>query len=273
MTVRISRLVSLGFVTVLAVLFLFPTYWTLMTSLKSASVTMAVPPELVPGNITLKNYVALFEKTSIDRWFLNSLFVSSVTMMLVCMTSACAGYAIAKKRFQGRNVVFASIMITLMIPWELLLIPQYELINRFGWYDTYYAIIVPAIAWPLGVFLLKQFMSTIPTELMEAAKIDGAHELGVFFKIIVPVAMPGISALAIFTFIASWNDYLWQLVVTNSDKMKTIQVGIAGLQGEFVAQYGLIMSGAMLSMLPMILIFILFQRYFTAGITLGAIKG
>lgn len=261
------------FVILLAVAFLFPLYWMILTSFKHASVTIKMPPELWPKEVTFANYQSLWEKTKIARWFWNSLFVSASTAALVCITSALAGYAFAKKQFAGKRLLFILVIGSMMIPRELLLVPLFEMMRTFHWFNSYPALIFPLIGWPLGVFMLKQFCSTIPGELIEAAHMDGSSAWGTFGKIVVPLIMPGIGALAIFTFISTWNDYLWQLVMINSDRMKTLQVGIASLQSQFVTQYGLVMAGAVVASLPMIVVFIFFQRYFTEGITLGAIKG
>jgi len=190
------------------------------------------------------------------------------------LTSTLAGYAFGKKKFPGQTWLFWLLLITMMLPKQISLIPLFIIMKDLKWFDTYQAMIVPYIAYPFGVFLVKQFMQGIPDDLIDAAKIDGASELQLFWKIILPLAKPAVGALAIFAFMFGWNDYIWQLVVINKEKMLTLPVGISKLvAGWGSVDIGLGMAGATLAFIPMLMIFLFFQDYFIKGITVGAVKG
>lgn len=261
------------FLLLCAVIWLFPFYWGITGSLKTEQAWFAIPPQLFPHDMTFHNYTELFAKTKMARWFLNSLIVSLGTMTLVCAFSCMAGYAFAKLEFRGRNAIFYFMISMMMLPKYVLLVPLFRLIRDLGWFDTYMGLIVPEAAVPFGIFLIRQFMTGIPKELMESARLDGCNEWSAFWRIIIPLSAPAIAALAIFEFVKSWNDYVWQLIVISSDVMKTMPLGVAGLQQENMVQYGKMLAGATLSALPMIVVFIAFQKFFTRGITVGAVKG
>ena len=194
-------------------------------------------------------------------------------MLLTCFTAAMAGYALAKKRFIGRSVVFTLIVCAMALPKQVILIPLLREMSSLHLYNTIWAVILPIVGWPFGVFLIKQFGEGIPGEMMEAAKIDGANEWKTFTAIAYPMIKPGVGALAIFTFINSWNDYFMQLIMLSSTSNLTISLGIAKLQAENATDFGLIMAGAALAAVPIIVVFLIFQKYFTKGITMGAVKG
>ncbi|MDD9268806.1 carbohydrate ABC transporter permease [Paenibacillus sp. GCM10023248] len=196
-------------------------------------------------------------------------------MFAVCLVSSTAGYVLAKKQFPGRKIIFTMFIAAMALPKQVILVPLFTMLADFGWVNTYYGLILPAIGWPFGVFLMKQFAQTIPGELMEAAKMDGCTEIRLFSTIILPLLKPALGALAIFTFIASWNDYFSQLIMIRSTPMMTLPLGVSMMttQSEFMTNYGVLMAGALLASVPMIAIFIVFQRAFTQGITMGAVKG
>ena len=239
---------------------------------KHQLVAVAFPPEWFPRNPTLINFIDLFKQPT-TRWIANSFIISILTMALVCTTSTLAGYVLAKKRFIGAKTVFWIFIAAMSLPKQVILIPLVQLISSWGFHDTLAACILPAAGWPFGIFLMKQFTQTMPTELIEAAKIDGYGEFHIFTTIVVPLVKPGIAALAIFTFIAAWNDYFSQLVFLNSRIKLTLPLGLATLAQEFGANYGVLMAGALLASIPMIAIFLIFQKSFTQGITMGAVKG
>ena len=193
--------------------------------------------------------------------------------MLTCLTAALAGYALAKKRFYGRKILFSLLVCAMALPKQVIVIPLLQEMNFLHLHDTLSAVILPTVGWPFGVFLMKQFSETIPTEMLEAARVDGAGELRTFFSVVFPMIKPGVGALAIFTFVNSWNDYFLQLIMLNSRTQWTISLGIARLQGEMASDFGLIMAGAALAAIPIVAIFIAFQKYFTQGIAMGAVKG
>jgi len=257
-----------------AIFFIFPFYWILSGSFKLQEVAISIPPEWFPVSPTLENYKELLVPLT-KTWFFNSVFISTITTILVCVTSSLAGYALAKKQFPGVNALFILFVAAMALPKQVILIPLLKFITELGWIDTYKALILPAVGWPFGVFLMKQFSHSVPNELLESAKIDGCNEFRTFTNIVLPIVKPGIGALAIFTFISSWNDYFSQLIFTNSEVMKTLPLGVASMaqRAEFSLNYGLLMAGAALASLPMILVFLMFQSYFTQGVTMGAVKG
>jgi len=267
-------IISMVILIALAVFFIFPFYWIVTGSFKLQAVAITIPPEWFPLNPTLDNYKALLVPLT-GRWFFNSVFISLSTTILVCVTASLSGYALAKKKFPGVKIIFMIFVGAMALPKQVILIPLLKFITELGLMDTYAALILPAIGWPFGVFLMKQFSHAVPKELLESARIDGCGELRTFYSIVLPIIKPGIGALAIFTFISSWNDYFSQLVFTNSQNMKTLPLGLAAMsQGaEFTINYGLLMAGALIASLPMIVVFLLFQSYFTQGVTMGALKG
>ncbi len=270
----IFTIISMIILLALTVFFIFPFYWILTGAFKLQDVAMQIPPEWFPLNPTLENFKVLLTPLT-GRWFFNSVFVSLSTTLLVTSTASLAGYALAKKKFPGNKILFTIFVAAMALPKQVILIPLLNFITNIGLMDTYSALILPAVGWPFGVFLMKQFTHSVPTELLESAKIDGAGEVRTFVSVVLPIIKPGIGALAIFTFIASWNDYFSQLVFTNSEAMKTLPLGLAAMsQGaEFTINYGLLMAGALLASLPMIIVFLSFQSYFTQGVTMGAVKG
>lgn len=257
---------------VLAILFIFPVYWIVTGSFKDPAAINVAIPEWFPKNPTTDNYVRLFDKPAI-QWLFNSIFIALMSMGLTCITAAMAGYALAKKRFVGRGMLFTFLVCAMALPKQVVLVPLLKEMSFLGMHDSVWAVILPTVGWPFGIFLMKQFSETIPTEMLEAVRIDGAGEIQTFLTIVLPIVKPGIGALAIFTFITTWNDYFLQLIMLNSSKNLTIALGIAKLQAEMSNDFGLIMAGAALGAIPIITIFLLFQKYFTQGITMGAVKG
>lgn len=257
---------------ILALLFLFPFYWIVSGSFKSQVAVVQIPPEWYPSQPTMDNYVRLSHQPLL-RWTFNSFYMSIATALLVCVTASLAGYALAKKRFIGSTLIFWLFIVAMSLPKQVIMIPLFNMLAEWKWMNTYKAVILPAVGWPFGVFLMKQFCQTIPSELIEAATIDGAGEVRTFAAVAFPIMKPGIGALAIFTFIGAWNDYFMQLILISSTQMKTLQLGIASMQQEFTTDYGVLMAGAAIAALPMIAVFISFQKYFAQGITMGAVKG
>jgi multiple sugar transport system permease protein len=256
----------------LAVFFLFPFYWVVTGSFKQQLVATAIPPEWFPLHPTLINWEDLFKNPAL-RWTFNSVVIAAGTMVLVCLTAAMAGYALAKKKFPGRFLIFWLFVAAMSLPKQVILVPLFTMLTDLKWIDTYWGLIFPAIGWPFGIFLMKQFTQTLPTELLEAAKIDGCDEIGIFTKIVLPIVKPGVGALAIITFMGSWNDYFMQLIMIRSTIMNTLPLGVAAMQTEFATNYGVMMAGAAMASIPMIALFLSFQKFFTQGITMGAIKG
>ncbi len=264
----------------LAVLWLLPVVWVVVTSLKHTADIVRVPPEWVPWPATLEHYVEVLFSSSrtarIGRAFVNSIIVSLGTVALVVGTSALAAYPLARMRFPGRNLVFVVIIGSLMIPNAVVLVPQYVLVQQLGWLSTYQGLIVPeaAMTFAFGVFLLRQFFLTMPRELEDAARIDGANAWQVFAKIVVPLSQPVLAALAIFAFRSAWNDFLWPLIAVNKAEMFPLPVALALLRGAYSSEsYGPIMAGAALSALPLLLVFLVANRRIVEGVRLSGLKG
>ena len=256
----------------LAVFFIFPLYWILTGSLKDAITINARTPQWFPLNPTLDNYVRLFKQPAI-QWLLNTIIIAVAAMALTCITAALAGYALAKKRFWGQTVLFSLLVCAMALPKQVIVIPLLQEMSALGLNNHLLAVILPTVGWPFGIFLMKQFSETIPTEMLEAARIDGASEVRTFVSIVFPMVKPGVGALAIFTFVNPWNDYFLQLIMLQRREVLTISTGIARLQGEVSSDFGLIMAGAALAAIPIVAVFLMFQKYFTQGITMGAVKG
>ena len=257
---------------IIALLFTFPLYWIITGSFKGPQAVNARVPVWFPTEPTLLNYQKLFEKPAF-MWMFNTVFVCAMAMLFTCVAASMGGYALAKKRFTGRALIFSIFVCAMALPKQVILIPLLKEMAFLNLHNTLWAVILPTVGWPFGVFLMKQFSENIPSELLEAARIDGAGEVRTFTQIVFPMIKPGIGALAIFTFINTWNDYFLQLIMLNSTEVLTISLGIAKLQSEMSTDYGLIMAGAALGSIPIILIFLMFQKFFTRGITMGAVKG
>jgi len=270
-SISISSVLSMLLLIMLSVIFIFPFYWIVTGAFKIQVVATQIPPQWFPKDIVFDNWVTLF-KNPVGRWTFNSFFIAVSEMVLICLVSTTAGFVLAKKEFPGRKLVFTALVAAMALPKQVILVPLFTLLAKLGWINTYKGLILPAVGWPFGVFLMKQFSQTIPTEILEAAKIDGCSDVRSFITIALPLLKPAIGALAIFTFMTSWNDYFSQLIITRSTNMMTLPLGIATMQGEYRTDYGVMMAGAALASLPMLTIFILFQKAFTQGITLGAVK-
>ena len=254
------------------IFFLFPLYWIVSGSFKNAIEINAREIIWFPREATLDNYMRLFDKPAF-QWLFNIVFISAAAMALTCLTAALAGYALGKKRFYGKKILFTLIICAMALPKQVIVIPLKQEMVFLGLDDNLLAVILPTVGWPFGVFLMKQFAETIPTEILEAARVDGAGELRTFTTVVLPMLKPGVGALAIFTFVNTWNDYFLQLVMLTSEPNWTLPLGIAKLQGEMSSDFGLIMAGAALAAIPIVVVFIIFQKYFTQGIAMGAVKG
>jgi multiple sugar transport system permease protein len=255
--------------------FLWPIYWMISGSFKNMKVALQIPPEWIPLHPTLENYKTLFLDYPVIRWLFNSVFVSTITAAIVVLISAMAAYALAKIKFKSSKYIFGVMMGAMTLPHTLLFISLFKIISDAELANSYLGIMLPSLGWPFGVFLLKQFMQTLPGALIDSGKIDGCSEFGIFLRIILPLAKPGLGALAIFTFVSSWNDYIWQLIIISDRELFTLPLGIqiAQKMQEFETNYGIAMAGAVLATLPVLVVFLSFQKYFTKGITMGAVKG
>jgi multiple sugar transport system permease protein len=264
---------------VTSLLMIGPFYWALATSFKPSADVFASPPKLIPDPWTLQNYRNVFTLLPFPRYFLNSVLVTSAIVGLNIVFDTSAAYAFAKLRFPGRNVLFFLLLITLMVPFQVNLIPLYRMmvgLHKFNSHlgiDTYSVLILPGMIQVFGIFLMRQFLQSIPDEILESARVDGASEFRILRTIVFPIALPGMATLAIFTFLGAWNDFLWPLVSISTDQIRTLPVGLALLARKNTVNWGDTMAGTALAAAPMIVVFLVLQRRFIEGLTAGAIKG
>jgi len=256
-----------------AVIALFPMYWLFANAFTPITSVPPLTPILVPAFL-LDNFERLLVNNKFYlNWMANSLFVGLIVTAWHIVFDTLSGYAFAKKQFPFRNLLFWMIISTMMIPIHVTFMPLYIINRQLGLIDSLWALILPGTANAFGIFLMRQYIQTLPSELEDAARIDGCSEIGVFRNVIMPLSAPAIAALAIFTFVRSWNDFLWPVIALNKPQNYTLTVGVANMQGEFMTDWGIIFSGATLAALPMIIFFLVFQKYFLEGVRMGALKG
>jgi multiple sugar transport system permease protein len=250
---------------------IFPFVWMVVSSLKSASEIYSL--SLVPQNPSLSNYREVLNDTPFVRWFANSLIVALITTASVAFFDSLVGYVLAKFRFPGQQVIFLVILSTLMVPTEMLVIPWYVLSINMGWTDSYWGIMFPGVISAFGIFLMRQFFLGVPDDLLDAARLDGFSEFRIFWKIALPLVRPALAALCIFTFLGNWNAYIWPLIVVRSEEMRTLPVGVAFFSSEAGSAFHLIMAAAAMATVPVIIVFLIFQRQIIKGIALTGVKG
>jgi ABC-type glycerol-3-phosphate transport system permease component len=251
---------------------ILPVLWMLSTSFKDTQAFYVFPPQFIPEHPTLENYTTFFDRGA-WRYLRNTVFISLMVTLIVVVTSTMAGYALAKIPFRGRNLIFSTLLSGLMIPWEITIIPLYIIIVEIGWVNTYQGVILPMSATPLGIFVMRQFLRSIPGELIDAARVDGASEFAIFRQIIVPLSRPATAALATIVFLGAWGAFLWPLIVSSRNEMQTLPVAIALFQQQYTSSYGLMMAAATVAFIPALATFLAFQRYFVQGITMSGFKG
>jgi ABC-type glycerol-3-phosphate transport system permease component len=253
--------------------FILPFYWMLVSSFRPSAQFYQLPLPLAPNPPSLENFETLFARSNFTRGMLNSAFLAIVSVILQVWFCALAGYTFAKLRFRGRQPLFVGILATMMIPLGVGLIPNFIIMARIGWVDTYRALIVPGIANAFGIFWMRQYCLSVPDELLDAARVDGAGEFGIFSRIVLPVIRPALASLAIFVFLSSWNDFLAPLVFLRSEDKFTVQLwlSIVSRQGN-VSQPALVMAGSVLASIPIVFLFATLQRHFIAGLTAGSVK-
>lgn len=258
-----------------AVAMIGPFYWMLITSFKPRQELLAFPPTWWPQSFTLEHWRTLNNLTtgSFPLFFRNSLFVTTAITLVTLLTSAAAGYVFAKLDFPGRERLFWVVLSMMMIPFTVSIIPSYALMSRLGWINTYWALIVPVAVNPFGIFLMRQFISSIPGDLLDAARLDGASEFRIFFRIVLPLSQAALAALAILTFIAQWDNFLWPLVVLNDPDLYTLPLGLAQFRGRVGTDVGATAAGSLVSVLPVLVVYAFAQRKFIEGIALSGLKG
>lgn len=258
---------------VISLIWVFPFLWMALGSLKTQREILAKPPRLLPDHATLANFTKWFEQLNFSTYFTNSIIVAVITVLGNIIFCSMVGYALAKMQFRGKNIVFGAAMVTLMVPSVATFVPLFVIIANLGLSNTYAALILPFLTQPVGVFLMRQFMTGIPDAVIEAARIDGAGELRIFFQIVLPQCAPAIATLSILTFLSSWNNFLWPLVAAQSDSMYTLPVALSLYStGQNATNYSVLLAGAVLIITPILLLFIFLQRYFIEGVAMTGIK-
>ncbi len=261
----VYALLSLG-----AVFMVFPFVWMVLTSLKTGADVYSF--SMIPNPATTQNYSFVFTRTDFVRWFLNSIFVAVMVVSSVLMFDTLVGYTLCKMRFRGKQLVFILIMSTLMVPTEMLIIPWYLMSAQLKWLNTYWSIMFPGLITAFGIFMMRQFFEGVPDELLEAARIDGLNELGIYARIALPLVMPAVSALAIFTFLGNWNAFLWPVIIVSNKELVTLPVGLAMFTTENNPEWERIMTAASLGTVPVLAVFMVFQRQIIEGINLSGLK-
>ncbi|MCF7946145.1 MAG: carbohydrate ABC transporter permease [Spirochaetia bacterium] len=250
---------------------LFPFLWMLATSFKQGTDVFNL--SLIPNSPTVGNYQKLLSSSNFPWWFMNSLIVGFSVTISVLFFDSLVGFTLSKYHFKGKRVVFLLILSTMMIPTEMLVIPWYLMSNELNWVDTYWGVMFPGLMSGFGTFLMRQFFSGVPDDLIDAGRIDGLNEFKIWYKIAMPLVKPALSALAIFAFIGNWNAFMWPLIISNKVRMYTLPVGLSFFNGEFQSQWEMVMTGASVATIPVFIIFILFQRQIIQGIALTGVKG
>jgi ABC-type glycerol-3-phosphate transport system permease component len=272
-----KQLVTKIFVYLLLILFtilmVLPLLWMVSSSLKPLSEIFSHPPTLFPKTIRWKNFVELFENFPFLQNIFNSVYIATVYTILASFFCALGGFAFAKYNFKYKNFLFLILFGSMMIPQEVLMIPLYIIFKDLNWIDSHWGLIIPGIANAFGIFFMRQFISSVPNELLEAARIDGLGEFGIFCRIILPIIKPGLASLGIIFFMSSWNNFLWPLILLKSPEMYTITVTIYSITGGLQQPYHWILAGSVISVIPLFIIFLIFEKQFIAGITQGAVKG
>lgn len=255
-----------------AIIMVAPLLWMISSSLKEASQVFQLPPQWIPDPWVWENYKVVWEAVPLGQYYWNSIIVSGLTTAGQLATSILAAYVFARLYFPGKDVIFLTILATMMIPEQVKMIPTFIILKEFNWIDTYTGLIVPALVHPFGIFMLRQFFLGIPRELEDAARMDGCSRLGILYRIILPLSKAPISALAVFIFMFQWNSFLWPLIVLNSKEKYTLQIGLAMLRGDLGTEWPLVMAATTLATVPLVLLFLVAQKQFIRGITLTGLK-
>jgi len=258
---------------VVALIFILPVIYIIFSAFKPSAELFSAHPTFIPKNWTLDNFTIALSKGNFLLYIFNTFLVAISSTVIAVIINTMAGYALSKFRFKGENVIMLLILSTIMLPLEVIMVPIFSVLRFFGLYNSLWALIIPPAATPTGIFLMRQYLLTIPDEVIQAARIDGASEWRIFWNIILPNAKPAIATLAIFSFMWRWNDYVWPLIAINSPKKYTLQLAIANFSGEFGIDYNSVIAMSALAMIPMIIVFLIFQRQFVQGTVESGMKG
>ncbi len=261
------------FALLLALFFLIPVIWVVISSFKDSSELFVFPPTMFPKQPSTVNYQNALNAGNFGLYTRNSLFVAIVSTLISLVTNSLAAFALAKYRFKGRELLFLLTLATIMIPLQVIMVPIFMVLRQIGLTDSLWGIIIPPAATPTGVFLLRQYMLSIPDEILEAARVDGASEWAIYWRIILPLSVPALATLAIFSFTWRWNDFVWPFIVLTSESKSTLQLALARLVGQFGVDWSTLLAATVITMLPMMIVFLLLQRYFLSNATAGSVKG
>jgi multiple sugar transport system permease protein len=270
---RMTRVLLYALLVIGAVLALLPMVWMVSASLMPSGEASSFPPHFFPTSPTLTHYTDLFTRLNLGRYLLNSAFVAVVVTSASLIINAMAGYAFAKLRFRGRDRLFRLLSTGLVLPVQVAMLPLFLLLKNMGLINTYWGVIIPGLASIFGIFLVRQYALAIPDEMLDAARVDGASEFRIFWSIVVPGIMPILATLSIWTFLATWNDFMWPLIVLSDASHYTLPVALANLSGEHVQDTELMMAGSVLTVIPVMLVFLFLQRYYIQGVMAGSVKG
>jgi multiple sugar transport system permease protein len=273
MSPRLAIPIVNGLLVGLVAVSLFPLLWMLSVSLMPAGAASALPPPLLPDAPTLDNYRELFARAGMLRYLANSLLLATAVTLVSLVLNTLAGYAFAKLAFAGRERIFQLLIGALVIPGQVAMMPLFLMLKQMGLVNSYGGIVVPAMAGIFGIYLVRQYARTIPDELIEAARVDGAGELRIFVTVVVPLLRPVLASLAVFTFLGCWNDFMWPLIVLTNEELQTLPVALASLSREHVQDNELMMAGSVVTVLPVLVLFLLLQRHYIQGLLLGGVKG
>ena len=251
---------------------LLPFLWMLGASLMTTGEASTFPPRFIPSHFTWEQYKTLFERLDLGRYFLNSLILAVSVAAVSLLVNSMAGFAFAKFSFRGKRPLFVFLLSSMIIPGQVTMLPVFLLLNKLGLLNTYFGIIIPGMASIFGIFLIRQYLQSIPDSLLEAARMDGAKDFTIYWRIILPLSKPVLVTLALFTFMGTWNDFLWPLIVMTKDSMYTLPVALANLLGEHVQDPEMMMAGSVITTMPVLVVFMFLQRYYIQGILLGGLK-
>ncbi|MDQ0721013.1 alpha-1,4-digalacturonate transport system permease protein [Paenibacillus sp. W4I10] len=267
------KVVIYSMLTVAAVVWLLPVLWVVISSLKTNSDLYSFPPKLWPQPVTFEHFKAAFSKGDFGLYFMNSTIVTVSSTLLLLLINSMAGFALAKYHFRGSSIILIAFISTLMIPIEVIMIPIFKVLSALGMYNSLLAIIIPPAATPTGVFLMRQYLLSVPDELLEAARMDGAGEWKIYWSIILPIAKPILAVLAIFSFMWRWDDFVWPLIAISDPSKYTIQLALSNFIGEYNVDWGSLLAMSVITMLPVLIVFMVFQRYFVSGMITSGMKG
>ncbi len=273
LTGRVGKMLLYILLLLSGLVMIVPFAWMVSTSLKSGEYVMSMPPQLIPKSPTLDSYRRIFEIYPVGRMLFNSLLVASLTTLGQLVTCSMAAYAFARLKFRGQNAIFLLYLATLMVPFQVTITPLFIMMRIFGWINTYQGLILPGVFSAFGTFLLRQSFLTIPTEYEEAAYIDGASPLTIFWRIILPLSKPALATLSVFAFMGSWNSFMWPLFIVREETLMTLPVGLATLQGRWLTEWNLVMAGAVITVLPMLFLYLFAQKYLVQGYVMSGLKG